>query len=208
MGNSGTKCWRVRLAQPGSKTGSGASSSWAESLTQEGTPPGQRSRGLAGQKLWVEERTQVASVSRGQLHSRGRAISTPGACRHIPGPLQGFTARPILICCCQGHAAVAPVPETLSGPRVLVHSVGVAQAQGVTSAHLASQVLTCVPCPPPSHLSPLVLGLCKGANDSSERKGPTRAHRALSRGRGTGTRAMRDWLSSAEICTSPTGSLP
>lgn len=66
--------------------GSGASSSWAESLRQEGTPPGQRPRRLSGEKPQPEERMMGKIRSRGQLRSRAHA-DTPLE----PLPPQSFT---------------------------------------------------------------------------------------------------------------------
>lgn len=54
--------------------------------------------------------------------------------------------------CFQDLAGMAPAPETLADLKILAHSVGIAQAQGLMSAHPASQRYsgsrcTCVPCP-------------------------------------------------------------
>lgn len=134
---------------------------------------------MAGEKLWAEERI-IGGISeqRTAAFADGGTASL-GTCRHIPGapPRLHPMLNPDLLCF-EGHVGVTPAPETLSDPRVLAYSVGIAQAQGMMPIHSVSQrssAHTAHVCalPPPSHLSSLVLGLCKGANETRDRKGPT-----------------------------------
>lgn len=128
----------------------------------------------------------------------GQGTSFPGHRQTHPGlhPLPN----PHLLCL-HSHVGVAPALETLLGPQVLSghcpgprSDVHPACLSGAPAHDAHSHSLP--------RLSPLVLGLYQGTNDTRERKDPTQAHRAIRPQSGTGSPLL-------PICiTFSPGSLP
>lgn len=137
---------------------------------------GQKPRGLAGAKIWAEERLVGGISEQGTRSMSGGTPASLAIYRHIPGTLPQPHQGPSLICCVfQGKMEWHPLQGALAEPlsSLVVGMAQVPRDNAYPSGPSEELRLTghtggSHPAKPPR---PLVLGLCKGIRTQHSLRG-------------------------------------